>query len=176
MRNIIPNMLIASSTLLFLSLVLTTTATSPPMIQSRCFKLKSHVLSPLKSIFDCHYLEQYHIYPTFDYAALVPDSAERPAIIGYLNGTAGEMDNEEAELLFKDESGLPYGFVIDQVNATYNPIEIKAGNGTKGIFIDQGIIKFHNPISGGFYGTYFVPPNASSTLARKRTMLILISP
>ncbi len=41
---------------------------------------------------------------------------------------------------------------MNQINTTYNPIEINAGGGTKGIFIDQGVIKYHNPISGGFYG------------------------
>lgn len=42
--------------------------------------------------------------------------------------------------------------VIDRVNSTYNPIEINAGTGTKGIYINQGVIKYNNPISGGFYG------------------------
>lgn len=45
-----------------------------------------------------------------------------------------------------------YGFIIDSVNSTYNPIEINAGLGTKGIFINQGVIKYNNPASGGFYG------------------------
>lgn len=40
----------------------------------------------------------------------------------------------------------------DSVNSTYNPIEINAGSGTKGIYINQGVIKYNNPISGGFYG------------------------
>lgn len=40
----------------------------------------------------------------------------------------------------------------DSVNATYNPIEINAGSGTKGIYINQGVIKYNNPTSGGFYG------------------------
>ena len=40
----------------------------------------------------------------------------------------------------------------DSVNTTYNPILIEAGPGTKGIFVDQGVVKYHNPISGGFYG------------------------
>lgn len=42
--------------------------------------------------------------------------------------------------------------LTDSVNATYNPVEINAGTGTTGIYIDQGKIKYNNPISGGFYG------------------------
>lgn len=40
-------------------------------------------------------------------------------------------------------------------NESYIPVEINAGNGTQGIFIDQGVIKVHDPLSGGFYGMAF---------------------
>lgn len=39
-------------------------------------------------------------------------------------------------------------------NESYIPVEINAGNGTQGIFIDQGFIKVHDPLSGGFYGMF----------------------
>ena len=118
---------------------------------SRTFKLKSRILSPSNSSFNNLYLEPYHIYPGANYAVLSPKSATNPGIIGYLNGTAADFEDENTDLLF-DFDPVPYGFIIDSVNATYNPILINAGNGTTGIFIDQGIIKYHNPISGGFYG------------------------
>lgn len=55
-------------------------------------------------------------------------------------------------MVFAGGAGL-YGFIIDSLNATYNPILINAGDGgTRGIFIDQGVLKYHDPISGGFYG------------------------
>ena len=113
--------------------------------------LKSLALSPSNSSFNDLYLESYHIYPGGDYAVLSPKTATNPGIIGYLNGTAEDFANENTDLLFISNPA-PYGFIIDSVNATYNPIFINAGNGTTGIFIDQGIIKYHNPISGGFYG------------------------
>ena len=120
---------------------------------SKSFKLKSRVLSPSNSSFDNLYLEPYHIYPGANYAVLSPKSATNPGIIGYLNGTAAIFADENTDLLFGfDLNAGPYGFIIDSVNATYNPILINAGNGTTGIFIDQGVIKYHNPISGGFYG------------------------
>lgn len=118
---------------------------------SKTFKLKSHVLSPPNPSFDNLYLEPYHIYPGANYAVLAPQSTRDPGIIGYLNGTTQDFASENTDLLF--DLNFPYGFIIDSVNATYNPILINAGNGTQGIFIDQGIIKYHNPISGGFYGT-----------------------
>ena len=124
-----------------------TTETTPQ------FKLKSRALDPSSPSFSDLYLEAYHIYPSFNYAVLSPKSTEDAGIIGYLNGTAAELEAEEADLIFDYSTGSPpYGFVIDQVNTTYNPVEINAGNGTRGIFIDQGVIKYHNPLSGGFYG------------------------
>lgn len=41
---------------------------------------------------------------------------------------------------------------LDSVNATYNPVEINVGKGTQGIFIDRGLLRYNNPMSGGFYG------------------------
>lgn len=126
-------------------------APTSPAETSKTFKLKSHVLSPSNSPFTNLYLEPYHIYPGANYAVLTPKSTSNPGIIGYLNGTAADFTNENTDLLFFSNP-YPYGFIIDSVNATYNPILINAGSGTTGIFIDQGIIKYHNPISGGFYG------------------------
>ncbi len=42
---------------------------------------------------------------------------------------------------------------LDSVNATYNPVEINVAGGTQGIFIDRGLLRYNNPMSGGFYGT-----------------------
>ena len=50
----------------------------------------------------------------------------------------------------------PYGFVIQQVDASYNPVEIKGRNGTKGVFVERGVLKYHNRQSGGFYGECFI--------------------
>lgn len=128
-------------------------APTPPIETFRPFKLKSRGLSPSNPAFNNLYLEPYHIYPALNYAVLSLKSTQNPGVIGYLNGTATEPADDQGDLLFHFGSDEPpYGFVIDLVNATSNPIEINAGNGTQGIFIDQGIIKYHNPISGGFYG------------------------
>ena len=139
--------------LLCLLAALTCAVAAPmsPDETSKSFKLKSLVLSPPNSSFNSLYLEPYHIYPGANYAVLSPQTATNPGIIGRLNGSAADFANENTDLLFFDNPP-PYGFIIDSVNATYNPILINAGNGTTGIFIDQGIIKYHNPISGGFYG------------------------
>jgi len=81
-----------------------------------------------------------------------------PGIIGSLNGTAAELASDEGDLLFNlGSSEPPYGFVIGSVDATYNPIVIQPGNGTQGIFVSQGVVKSHNPISGGFYGKLLLP-------------------
>lgn len=136
-------------------------APAPPNQTSRQFKLKSHVLSPPNQAFENLYLNTYHIAPAYNYAVLEPQTDRAPGIIGHLNGTAKELARDEGDLIF-DFSGaqFPYGFVIDQVNATYNPILINAGNGTKGIFVDQGVIKYHNPMSGGFYGKLSLEPSS----------------
>ena len=118
---------------------------------SKTFKLKSLALSPSNSSLSNLYLEPYHIYPGANYAVLSPKTPTNLGVIGYLNGTAEDFANENTDFLFNFDPA-PYGFIIDSVNATYNPILINAGNGTTGIFIDQGVIKYHNPIAGGFYG------------------------
>ncbi|CAF9916157.1 MAG: hypothetical protein HETSPECPRED_002779 [Heterodermia speciosa] len=115
---------------------------------SRKFTLKSHVLSPPNPAFDNLDLEPYHIYPAFNYAVFV---SGQKGIVGYLNGTRQEFADNTGNLLFDGGSNIVYGFIIDSVNSTYNPIEINAGLGTKGIFINQGVIKYNNPASGGFY-------------------------
>ena len=138
---------------LCVSAFLTCTIAAPisPDETSKTFKLKSLALSASDSSFSNLYLEPYHIYPGANYAVLSPKISTNLGIIGYLNGTAEDFANENTDLLFNFDPA-PYGFIIDSVNATYNPILINVGNGTAGIFIDQGIIKYHNPISGGFYG------------------------
>ncbi|KAK4692781.1 hypothetical protein P7C71_g4489, partial [Lecanoromycetidae sp. Uapishka_2] len=120
---------------------------------TRSFKLKSHVLTPPNPAFECLYLEPYHIYPPFNYAVLSPKTTEDPGIVGTLNGTVAQLANDEGNLIFDSAvEEPPYGFVIASINSTYNPVEILPGNGTQGIFINQGVIKYNNPISGGFYG------------------------
>ncbi|KAL8793586.1 MAG: hypothetical protein Q9195_003849 [Heterodermia aff. obscurata] len=57
----------------------------------------------------------------------------------------------DGNLLFDGGSNIVYGFIIDKLNGTYNPIEINAGPGSSGIYINQGVIKYNNPTSGGFY-------------------------
>lgn len=135
--------------------VLTSAIAAPmsPDETSKTFKLKSFVLTPPNPSFNNLYLEPYHIYPGANYAVLSPESATNPGVIGYLNGTAADFANESTDLLF-NSNPAPSGFIIDSVNDTYNPIFINAGNGTMGIFIEQGLIKYNNPISGGFYGTW----------------------
>ena len=127
------------------------TADANKVLHSRNFKLKSHVLTPANPSFENLYLEPYHTGAGLNYATLYPKSSQNPGIIGYLNGTKEQFDDQITNLLFKG-NGFPYGFVIDKVNDTYNPVEINAGSGTQGIFIDQGVIKYNNPLSGGFYG------------------------
>lgn len=139
---------------LLLSLVSSTLAAPVADTQvqhSKKFKLKSHSLSSSTSAFENLYLEPYHIYPAFNYATLYPKTARDPGIIGFLNGTKQELEDDQGDLIFNLGQAGIYGFVIDRVNSTYNPIEINAGTGTKGIYINQGVIKYNNPISGGFY-------------------------
>ncbi|CAO1603184.1 hypothetical protein XANCAGTX0491_006776 [Xanthoria calcicola] len=131
----------------------TPTASQPSdqaITHSRNFTIKSHVLAPAQSGFDNLYLEPYHIYPAFNYATFWPKSDQTPGIVGFLNGTKHELKNDQGNLLFLGGGGV-YGFIIDSVNSTYNPVEINAGTGTKGIYVNQGVIKYNNPSSGGFY-------------------------
>ncbi|KAL8992855.1 MAG: hypothetical protein Q9169_006788 [Polycauliona sp. 2 TL-2023] len=121
------------------------------VVLSRNFTIRSHAISRAQSAFDNLYLEPYHIYPTFNYATLYPKTDRTPGIVGFLNGTRNELKYDQGNLLFLGGGGV-YGFIIDTVNATYNPMEINVGTGTKGIYIGQGVIKYNNPISGGFYG------------------------
>lgn len=130
------------------------TITTTPLVSTvqRFFKLKSQVLTPLNPSFESLYLKTYHVYHAFNYAVLGPKTVANPGIIGHLNGTTDDFTYDNTDLIFGLGGIYPFGFVIDQVNATYYPIEINAEGGTKGIVIDQGVIKYHNPISGGFYG------------------------
>lgn len=135
----------------------TVAAPSSSVTISPRFQLRSRGLSPSDTTFDGLVLEPYHIAPAYNWAVLEPqkveDTGALSGLVGYLNGTSAEMEDEESDLLFDYGSGSPpYGFVINQVNQTYNPIEVNVGNGTRGIFIDQGVIKYHDPLSGGFYG------------------------
>ncbi|KAL9582465.1 MAG: hypothetical protein Q9212_003273 [Teloschistes hypoglaucus] len=122
---------------------------------SRSFILTSHVLAPANPAFENLVLEPYHIYPAFNYATLYPKSTQNKGVKGYLNGTRQQLDGQQGYLAFDFGKGGVYGFEIvrkpDSVNSTFNPIEINAGPGTDGMYIDQGVIKYNNPISGGFY-------------------------
>ncbi|KAL8651242.1 MAG: hypothetical protein Q9226_004784 [Calogaya cf. arnoldii] len=117
--------------------------------RSRNLTIRSRGIAP-SSGFDNLFLEPYHIYPTFNYATLWPITARTPGIVGFLNGTTRELKYGQGNLLFLGGGGV-YGFIIDNVNATYNPVEINAGTGTNGIYVNQGVIKYNNPQSGGFY-------------------------
>lgn len=153
--------------LLYLLGVVTCTIAAPisPDETSKTFKLKSLVLSPPNSSFNNLYLETYHIYPSANYAVLSPQGATTPGVIGHLNGTAADFADKNTDFLFDLDSFPYYGFIIDSVNATYNPIFINAGNGTTGILIDQGIIKYHSPISGGFYGKWTLPAEETKNVS-----------
>ncbi|KAL9053438.1 MAG: hypothetical protein Q9206_003931 [Seirophora lacunosa] len=118
--------------------------------QSRNFTIRSHAVDSAQPTFDNLYLEPYHIYPAFNYATLLPKTESNPGIVGFLNGTRRELRDDQANLLFRGG----HGFMIDMVNATYSPVEINAGIGTKGMYIHQGFVKYNNPISGGFYGEF----------------------
>ncbi|KAG6990904.1 hypothetical protein G7Y79_00060g092080 [Physcia stellaris] len=146
------------TTLSLLPLALTIPHPSPDPLKahhSQKFTLSSHVLSPPNPAFEGLVLEPYHISPAFNYAVLekAGKGKEGKGVVGYLNGTREELRDGFGDLLFRAgaDAKFSYGFVIDRVNATYNPVEINAGEGTKGIFIDQGVIKYQNPQSGGFY-------------------------
>lgn len=147
---------------LYISTLLTYAIATPisPDETSKTFKLRSLVLSPSNSSFNNLYLKAYHIYPSHNYAVLAPKTPENLGNVGYLNGTAEDFANKNTDLLFDFSPGT-YSFIIDSVNATYNPIFINIGNGTgtAGIFIDQNMIKYHSPISGGFYGKWTLPAN-----------------
>ena len=49
---------------------------------------------------------------------------------------------------------LSFGFFIDMVNATFNPVEIVVEQGMRGVFVDQGVVKVNDPLSGGIYGMF----------------------
>ncbi|MCJ1234833.1 hypothetical protein MMC14_002796 [Varicellaria rhodocarpa] len=126
---------------------LTTTSSKKPTT-SPPFTLSSTLVSPTTGnpSFANLNLTSYHTGAGLSWAVL-QNGLARPA---YLNGTAADFKNENTELLFSGDN-FPFGFVIDRVNSTYDPVEINAGTGTKGIFIDQGVVKVHDPLSGGFY-------------------------
>ncbi|MDI1486227.1 MAG: hypothetical protein OHK93_005453 [Ramalina farinacea] len=170
---------IVSTLLAFLPLsVLASPLPTDPVIQSPYFKLLSRPLDASLTNLTDLYLESYHIYPTFADAVLEPKTEEANARVGFLNGTQEEFENDNAVSPSSPSpcanfcvrkgkprerkekggngwltcAGFPYGFVIDRsFNESYIPAEINVGNGTQGIFIDQGVIKVHDPLSGGFY-------------------------
>lgn len=101
--------------LLFSLLPLLTQSLPTASVQhSKKFKLKSHVLSPsaTTSSFENLYLEPYHIYPAFNYATLYPKTKSTPGIIGYLNGTRQEIEDDQGGLVFNLGKAGVYSFVI----------------------------------------------------------------
>lgn len=144
-----------------------TTSTHSP-----AFRLKSHVLVPPTPSFENLYLEPYHLTSPskLNYAVLCPQTAQKKGVISFLNGTTQELADGQGDLLVRGgEVGFVIGLspfyqckwgkrltseMVDSVNSTYNPIELNAGPGTNGIFIGQGVVKYNNPISGGFYGEF----------------------
>ncbi|KAL8847190.1 MAG: hypothetical protein Q9221_007752 [Calogaya cf. arnoldii] len=124
-------------------------ASNQEVIHSRNFTIRSRGVAPASG-FDNLFVEPYHISPTFNYATLWPITARTPGIVGFLNGTTRQLKYGQGNLLFSGGGGV-YGFIIDSVNATYNPVEINAFTGTSGIYVNNGVIKYNNPQSGGFY-------------------------
>ena len=107
----------------------------PPSLNSPSLKLTSRVLTPPNSSFNNLYLSSYHIYPAFDYAVFVTNNTQGSGIVGYLNGTAAEFVEHETDLVYDIGNGNPpYGFVIQQVYSSYNPVEIKGGKWDEGGF------------------------------------------
>lgn len=76
------------------------------------FTLKSHVLAPANPAFENLYLEPYHISPAVNYATLYPKSGANQGVIGYLNGTEQELEDDQGNLLFEAGPAGVYGFVI----------------------------------------------------------------
>ncbi|KAL9121116.1 MAG: hypothetical protein Q9187_002330, partial [Circinaria calcarea] len=114
---------------------------------SPSFTLRASLYDAVNTSFANLSVTSYHTGPGTAYAVLAPG----PGRIAHLNGTEEELDHENGNMVFEGSS-FPSSFIIDRVNQTYNPIEINAGEGgTPGIFIDQGFIKVHDPLSGGFY-------------------------
>ncbi|KAL8961573.1 MAG: hypothetical protein Q9193_001889, partial [Seirophora villosa] len=109
--------------------------------QSRNFTIRSHAVDSAQPTFDNLYLGPYYIYPAFNYATLLPKTDSNPGIVGFLNGTRRELRDDQGDLLFLGGAGV-YGFIIDTVNATYSPVEINAGIGTKVDFP-------HDPVEDG---------------------------
>ncbi|KAL6719087.1 hypothetical protein ACLMJK_003322 [Lecanora helva] len=137
---------------IFAAAIPTSTATRS---STTSFALKSRPLCTDTAFASDLFLVPYHISPAYNYAVLSSVSSTNRAVVGYLNGTDAELAAEDGDLIFNlgiADQDIPFGFLINQVNLTYNPIEINAGNGTRGVFIDHRVIKFHSPLKGGFYG------------------------
>ena len=98
---------------------------------SRNFTIKSHVLAPAQSGFENLYLEPYHIYPAFNYATFWPKSDRTPGIVGFLNGTRRELENDQGNLLFLGGGGV-YGFIIGESSSTWN-----AGNPRSSVLLSD---------------------------------------
>ena len=152
---------------IILSLLVATLCTSPSGWKrnvSPGFKLHS---TSNNTVFAGLFLDSYHIYPGtnhffsarkemlrykgFDYAVLQARTDEVPGLTGYLNGTAADFRKRTADLVFNGND-FPYGFVINAFNSTYQPVEIIAENGTRGVYTQRGVLKYNHPQSEGFYG------------------------
>ena len=117
---------------------------------SPSFTLKASLYDSVNPSFANLSVTSYHTGAGTAYAVLAPG----PGRVAHLNGTKDELANDNGNMVFEGSS-FPSSFIIDRVNLTYNPTEINAGiGGTPGIFIDQGFIKVHDPLSGGFYGEF----------------------
>ena len=109
------------------------------------------VSSSPSSAFSNLKLSSYHIYPGGDYAVLVTPSETDPGLSGYLNGTVADFRTRQTTFVTPAGS-FDEGLVISRINASYNPVEINAGEGTKGIYLDRGgALKVNAEDSAGFY-------------------------
>ena len=122
---------------------------------SPSFRLRSRSLTAQSGKFANLYVETYHVSPAVNYAVLQHASVDTPAIVGYLNGTKGELSAGRGDLVFPLTS-FPEVWIITEATETAtessNPVEISVGYGTRNMFIDQGVLKYFNPSSGGWYG------------------------
>ena len=107
--------------LLFLPTLLLSAPT--PNIHRR-FKLKSHVLTPANPAFDNLVLEPYYFAPGLNYGTLYPQSAHHPGVIGFLNGTTEELQDDIGDLLFDGADGA-LGFVIGELCSVGILVEAK---------------------------------------------------
>lgn len=135
-----------------------------PIVSSTPFTLTSKTLDG-STPFNALPVYPYHIDPTDNWAVLGAGGTTSPAPTAVINGTVDELATARGDLVFGfgADGSLPYSWIVSGQFGAGVPIQINAGEGTRGIYLhDDGreageelyVLEYDTPFFSGWYGKF----------------------